>query len=127
MQVKIKTENNMREIYAISGIHCVIDSNQPRRIGSISDYSHFYNSSGQTVSITKVTLDFDRNGATDEFFFENDKLAFSSVSNQREKYMRVDYRDFVAKEKLTLEQFITAIKEAYVFYTMGFAHIPPEE
>lgn len=117
----------MKEIYAISHPNVVLDNNKPKRIGSISDYSHFYSADRRTINYTKIELDYEQNGVLDEFFFEKDKLVFSSVSNQREKYMKVVYRDFVAREELTLEQFLTAIKEAYVFYALGFANMPPKE
>ncbi|MBP7808632.1 MAG: hypothetical protein KA163_05030 [Bacteroidia bacterium] len=110
----------MEKIYAKTESMAVLRNRQIPVIGTVSEFGKRFLPDGTQQLITLVELDYENNGCTDSFYFENGILVYFNFAQMRGKYMANVYKVFAKQNNVKQQFFLDAVVMAYVIKTLGF-------
>jgi hypothetical protein len=110
--------DGIKPIYAVTSNHCLLDNSVPKLIGRtypskryLSDYS--------VILQQVVEFDYGNKKISDIFFFENNRLTYSSISLNTEAFLLDCYRELQGDKKTSPGDLISTIVEKYTITKMG--------
>ena len=111
--------DGIRPIYAVSGNHFLLLDNKPKLIGRIY-HGKRYLSDGSVVLQDVIEFNYGDKNSPDYFFFEDDLLAYHSISLHTEAFLFDCYQELLQTKKVSPEAFISLVTERYTLTMMGF-------
>jgi hypothetical protein len=112
-----------RPIEGIAGNHILLRNGRPAVIGYVTDKLR-YTKEGGCIVPTEVCfiLNCDGRKYRDYFYFENDTLVYQVVAlkTEAELYLAELYSRSAITRRISPEQLITEVTEAYVMRELGF-------
>lgn len=112
-------QDGIKLLCAVSGEHILLDQGKAKLIGQAYNAKR-YLPDGTQVLQEVVRFHFGDERINDLFIWEEDRLAFHSISLYTASFIFSAYADLLREKKINPEHFIAVLTDVYTNKMMGF-------